>query len=179
MEEGGAFQADAKALQLSVVLSGSWKDNVFWPRGQREVDVSDKALSSFSCNIPSCFSSLAFIHRFIHSGSQQMNVIILWQAVLGADTTVNMPTDSGPKMSQEKRKGCPGAMGSQRESFHLCHELPGWGWEERISSQRKHMYTGSEAKECLARQETLRTHGGFQSRLWRPDWMKWRKRSRQ
>ena len=76
-------------------------------------------------------------------------------------------------------KEMPGAVGSQRESFHLCHELPGWGWEERISSQRKHMYTGSEAKECLARQETLRTHGGFQSRLWRPDWMKWRKRSRQ
>lgn len=139
---GRGLPGRCKGPTVGCVLSGSWKDNVFWPRGQRGVDVCDKALSSFSCNIPSCLSSLAFIHPFIHSRSQQMNSIILWQAQCWVRIQQWIcPQTLVPKMSQEKGKGCLGAVGSQRESFHLCHELPGWGWEEREFQAKENICT--------------------------------------
>ena len=128
---GRGLPGRCKGPTVECVLSGSWKDNVFWPRGQRGVDVCDKALSSFSCNIPSCLSSLAFIHPlFIQESTDEFHYPVAG-TMLDMDTTVSMSTDSGPKDVIGKEKRMPGCYGVTEGKLS---SLP---WITRMRMRRK------------------------------------------
>lgn len=162
VEEEGAFQADARPYSWVCAFRELEKDNVFWPRGQRGVDVCVvKLSSSFSCNIPSCLSSLAFIHPFIHFQKESTDefhypmagtMLVRIQQWICPQTLV-------PKMSQEKEKDA-WVLWGHRGSFHLCHELPGWGWEEREFKPKKtyvHRFRGKG--DSSRRQRNLENSG--------------------
>ena len=111
MEEEGAFQADAKALQLSVCFQGVERTMYF--------DLEDKEewMCVIKLSVPSLVISqaafLVWLSFTLYSFKESTDEFHYPVAgtMLGMDTTVSMSTDSGPKDVIGKEKRMPGCYG--------------------------------------------------------------------